>query len=198
MVRAGGVVLWHDYSIWHTGVYSYLNHVADSVPLSHIPRTALVCYHSRNQSRNSLQFFTEGNVNLKAIVTGANGMLGVDLCQELSAEGYQVRATDIQEMDVREPSQVRKVFTEFQPDVVFHLAALTNVDECEHHPDGSFRTNTIGTQNMALACQLADVPMVYISTISVFDGTKGEAYTEFDHPNPQSWSAVPSTKARKL
>jgi dTDP-4-dehydrorhamnose reductase len=29
--------------------------------------------------------------------------------------------------------------------------------------------------------------MVYISTISVFDGRKCEPYTEFDQPNPQSW-----------
>jgi dTDP-4-dehydrorhamnose reductase len=67
------------------------------------------------------------------------------------------------------------------------LAALTNVDDCERKPDDAYLTNTIGTQNVALACQSVDATMVYISTISVFDGQKCEPYTEFDQPNPQSW-----------
>jgi dTDP-4-dehydrorhamnose reductase len=68
-----------------------------------------------------------------------------------------------------------------------HLAALTNVDECEKAPESSFQTNSCGTQNIALACLKHDITMVYISTISVFDGEKCEPYTEFDKQNPMSW-----------
>lgn len=124
---------------------------------------------------------------MKVLVTGAKGMLGTDLCQALHQQEYPVYATDIQEMDVREPVQVQRTFADFAPDLVLHLAALTDVDGCEQEPDEAFRTNTVGTQNIALACQRVDVPMVYISTISVFDGNKCEPYTEFDTPNPQSW-----------
>ena len=114
-------------------------------------------------------------------------MLGTDLCRELEAQGYQVCATDIQEMDVRDPDQVRQTFNNFVPDLAMHLAALTDVDGCEREPNEAFRTNTIGTQNVALACQATNIPMVCISTVSVFDGRKCEPYTEFDTPNPQSW-----------
>lgn len=124
---------------------------------------------------------------MKVLVTGSKGMLGTDLCQEWRAEGHEILATDIQEMDVRDTARVQKTFAEYKPQLVLHLAALTDVDGCEREPKEAYRTNTIGTQNIALACQQADVPLVYISTLSVFDGTKSEPYTEFDTPNPQSW-----------
>jgi dTDP-4-dehydrorhamnose reductase len=123
----------------------------------------------------------------KVLVTGAKGMMGTDLCRILTDKGYEVTATDIEEMDVRDRDLVQQTVEEIGPQTVFHLAALTNVDDCEKYPDESFLTNTIGTQNVALACQAIDATMVYISTISVFDGQKCEPYTEFDQPNPQSW-----------
>ena len=124
---------------------------------------------------------------MKALVTGAKGMMGTDLCRILDERGYDVTATDIEEMDVRDRDLVQDTVEKIQPQTVFHLAALTNVDDCEKLPDESFMTNTIGTQNVALACQSIDATMVYISTISVFDGLKCAPYTEFDMPNPQSW-----------
>lgn len=123
----------------------------------------------------------------KAVVTGAKGMMGTDLCRILSQRGYEFLATDIEEMDIRDRDLVQDILEDYRPDVVFHLAALTEVDECERDPDGSFLTNTIGTQNVALATRAVDATLVYISTNSIFDGTKCEPYTEFDTPNPQSW-----------
>jgi dTDP-4-dehydrorhamnose reductase len=123
----------------------------------------------------------------RVLVTGAKGMMGTDLCKILSARGYDVSATDIEEMDVRDLDKVMHTVRELRPEIIFHLAALTDVDDCERKPDESFLTNTIGTQNVALAALQVDAAMVYISTASVFDGTKCEPYTEFDTPNPQSW-----------
>lgn len=122
---------------------------------------------------------------MKVLVTGAAGMLGSDLCPIFSEE-HSVIATDIDQMDVRDPEQVLGWSAEVQPDVIVHLAAVTDVDECERNPDIAYATNAIGTRNVALACQQVGAIMVYISTISVFDGTKCEPYTEFDVPHPQS------------
>ena len=135
---------------------------------------------------------------MRVLVTGANGMLGTDLCREMQTNGYEICATDIQEMDVREPSEVQKNFADFKPEMVLHLAALTDVDGCECEPEQAYRTNTIGTQNMALACQKVNVPLVYISTLSVFDGTKCEPYNEFDTPNPQSWYCRAKFEGEKI
>lgn len=114
-------------------------------------------------------------------------MMGTDLCRILCERGYDVAVTDIEEMDVRDRELVEETFQRERPEFVFHLAALTDVDDCERHPDEAFRTNTIGTQNVALSCLSVDATMVYIGTNSIFDGTKCEPYTEFDQANPQSW-----------
>ena len=135
---------------------------------------------------------------MRVLITGAKGMLGTDLCQEWQTQGYEICATDIQVMDVRQPGQVQKTFADFKPELVLHLAALTDVDGCEREPGQAYRTNTIGTQNIALACQTANVPLAYISTLSVFDGTKCEPYTEFDTPNPQSWYSRAKYEGEKI
>jgi dTDP-4-dehydrorhamnose reductase len=122
---------------------------------------------------------------VKILVTGAAGMLGSDLCP-LFAQEHDVVATDIEEMDVRDADQVMRWSTKVKPDLIVHLAAATNVDECERNPDLAYATNAIGTRNVALACQQTGAILIYISTISVFDGTKCEPYSEFDIPNPQS------------
>lgn len=44
MIRPGGVVLWHDYSFGHPGVYTYLNELAMQIPLINLEWTSLVCY----------------------------------------------------------------------------------------------------------------------------------------------------------
>jgi dTDP-4-dehydrorhamnose reductase len=123
--------------------------------------------------------------SMRVLVTGAKGMLGSDLCPVFGQE-YDVVATDIEEMDVRHPQNVLKAARAIQPQLVIHLAAATEVDECERYPDLAYHTNAIGTRNVALACQQVGAEMVYVSTISVFDGTKCTPYTEFDSPNPQS------------
>lgn len=122
---------------------------------------------------------------MNILVTGAAGMLGSDLCP-IFAQRHKVVATDIQDMDVRDSALVLRRMKEINPGLVAHLAAATDVDECERNPDLAYATNAIGTRNVALACQQVGAILVYISTISVFDGRKCEPYTEFDAPNPQS------------
>jgi len=67
---------------------------------------------------------------------------------------------------------------------VLHLAAATDVDLCEQEPDLAFRTNAIGTQNVALAARDVGAILVYVSTAGVFGGEKATPYTEFDEPAP--------------
>ena len=124
------------------------------------------------------------------LVTGASGVLGTELCKVLTTAGHRVLRTDINcpegvtHLDVRNTSEVIAVVSREHVGLVIHLAAETDVDRCEIDVDHAYRTNTLGTWNVALACQEEDIPMVYVSTAGVFDGAKNEPYTEFDHPNP--------------
>ncbi len=122
---------------------------------------------------------------MRVLVTGARGMMGMDVCR-VFAEQHEVIATNIEELDVRDAEAVLTFAEQVEPDLVLHLAAATDVDECERNPDAAYLANTIGTRNVALACQRTDAVMVYISTIAVFDGHKTEPYTEYDEPNPLS------------
>ncbi len=122
----------------------------------------------------------------RILVTGGRGMMGTDLCNLLRGQGHDVIETDIDDMDVRDPALVMSTTTRVRPDIVMHLAALTDVDGCERDSDAAFLTNALGTQHVGLACLKTGAELVYVSTLSVFSGEKGEAYTEFDEPDPRS------------
>ncbi len=122
----------------------------------------------------------------KMLVTGAGGMVGGYVSSVFS--DYELVLTDIVEgflrLDIRDPIAVKATLEHSKSDIVLHLAAATDVDRCEQKPDWAYHTNTIGTQNVALACQAFSVPLVYVSTAGVFWGDKPEPYIEFDVPKP--------------
>lgn len=123
---------------------------------------------------------------MKVLVTGANGMLGQDLCPILEDEGYEVIETDLNNLDITNLDMVKKVLTLEKPDIVVHCAAYTNVDKAEEDKDTAFLINAKGTENVAKICGENDILMIYISTDYVFDGTKKEPYLPDDKTNPIS------------
>lgn len=60
-----------------------------------------------------------------------------------------------------------------RPDAVIHCAALTDVDACEARPAEAERENVVVTARIAAAAASAGAFLAYISTDSVFDGTRG-------------------------
>lgn len=121
---------------------------------------------------------------MKILITGSNGQLGRELVGRL--QGTDFLATDVAEMDITNQENTLAVINAYQPDVVLHGAAYTNVDGAEQNSEIAYKINAIGTQNVAAACLQCGAKMVYISTDYVFDGTLGRAYHEFDQTNPQS------------
>lgn len=121
---------------------------------------------------------------MKILVTGANGMLGQDLCPILEDVGAFVIETDVDTLDITKGDAVEQALTEIHPDMVIHCAAYTNVDKAEDELETAKLINVTGTENIAKICGKLDIPLVYISTDYVFDGTKTEPYTPDDMPNP--------------
>jgi dTDP-4-dehydrorhamnose reductase len=126
----------------------------------------------------------------KILVTGCGGMLGSSVYRFFKKENYEILATDIDlneqwlsYLDVRDYENSHKIAIEFKPNIIIHLAALTNLEECEDNLKNTYNTNFLGTRNMSLICKELDIPLVYVSTAGVFDGKK-EIYTETDIPNP--------------
>ena len=121
---------------------------------------------------------------MRIAITGHKGQLGAALQNALA--GAELLGLDLPEHDISDPPSIRETITEFHPDLVIHGAAMTNVDECQREPETAYRVNTLGTQNIAIACGQCDAAMVHISTNDVFDGKLGRPYYEWDEPSPQS------------
>ena len=118
------------------------------------------------------------------LVTGANGMLGQDLCPILEDEGYEVVETDINTLDITNSDMVKKVLSGQKPDIVVHCAAYTNVDKAEEDYDTAHKINAVGTENLAKACAQNDITLVYISTDYVFQGNGAKPYKPTDETSP--------------
>ena len=126
----------------------------------------------------------------RILITGAFGQLGTSLRNILSDQSILAagRMIPMKEkngcalLDITELNQVRETITLFQPDVIVHLAAMTDVDGCERDPELAFDVNVRGTENLL---DNFSGRFIYISTDYVFDGTDGP-YGEDDETNPIS------------
>lgn len=119
---------------------------------------------------------TEG-LGTKVLATGAAGMVGAYLPDE-------VVKTTRAGLDVTDRRQLSARLDDEEPEVILHLAALTDVDRCEREPAHAFLHNALGTRNVALECARRGLTLVYVSTGAVFPGHKSEPYDEFDLTMP--------------
>lgn len=104
-------------------------------------------------------------------------------CSELRCTDIDLNAPWLEYCDVRNLDEFESDVRAFSPSVLIHLAALTDLEYCEHHPENAYKTNTIGAENAVLIANTLDIPLVYISTAGIFDGKK-ELYDDWDAPNP--------------
>lgn len=120
---------------------------------------------------------------MRIAITGHKGQLGTSL-ERLLQPQHELLLIDIPVFDITDRNNVTQAIVNFNPDIVIHAAAYTNVDGCAREPDTAYLINALGTQNTALACQRAGAIMIYISTNEVFDGRASSPYLEFDATNP--------------
>jgi dTDP-4-dehydrorhamnose reductase len=122
---------------------------------------------------------------MKMLITGGRGMLGRTLARHLQAE-HQVLSVDRNNCNITNRFAIDLACRNFQPDVVLHCAAMTDVDGAESDPDAAFNVNELGTANVAAACSEFDARLIAFSTDYVFDGLLERPYHEGDAPNPQT------------
>ncbi len=125
--------------------------------------------------------------NKKVLVTGHTGFKGSWLSLWLSELGAQVlgyalgpstdpnlfQAIDLknrirhEEADIRDEERLIKIFNEFQPEFVFHLAAQSLVRFSYDHPKMTYETNVMGTVNVLEAVR--KTPCVKVCCIVTSD-----------------------------
>lgn len=117
---------------------------------------------------------------MKVLITGAKGMLGRTLLEEL--KGFELIPTDM-EVDITSARQFDEAMALHRPDVVIHCAAMTAVDRCETERDLAFCINALGSENVARACAAHRARLVAISTDYAFPGDSDQPYSETDFAN---------------
>ena len=114
---------------------------------------------------------------------GNKGMLGTDVEILLKDEGMNYIASD-QEIDITNVDELKR-FAQSNPITwIINCAAYTAVDKAEDEPELAFKINAEGPHNIADIAKQMGAKLIHISTDYVFDGTKKDAYTETDIPNP--------------
>lgn len=121
---------------------------------------------------------------MRLLVTGVRGQLGHDLRNELEKRGHECVGVDIEEMDITDAAACQKVISESGVDGVIHCAAYTAVDAAEDNAELCMKINRDGTENIAQVCEKLDIPMMYISTDYVFDGTGTRPWEPDDERDP--------------
>ena len=130
---------------------------------------------------------------MKLLITGASGLLGINLAQETMSE-HEVLGVDrgklvnapfkVLKADLLDSGIVNSILDSVRPNWLINCAALADLDACENNPDLARRLNIDLPAQMAKACKARNISLVHISTDAVFDGEKDGFYTEEDLPNP--------------
>ena len=131
---------------------------------------------------------------LKVWISGANGHLGQALCTRLDREKYQLIATDVAEVDVTVPAEVRAFADANRPDVIINCTGFNDEDGCETDPDRAYRVNALGPRNLALACEKINARLIHVSTDYVFPGTANGGVALDESALPAPISAYGQTK----
>lgn len=148
---------------------------------------------------------------MKILITGSNGLLGqklVYLLQEhpehqfLATARGENRITkagsfNYQSVDITDKKEVLEVVRTYQPDVVIHTAAMTQVDDCEDQRALCWKLNVEAVAHWIQACQEYKVHLVHVSTDFIFNGTSGP-YKEEDEPAPLSYYGESKLAAERL
>ena len=145
------------------------------------------------------------------LITGSNGLLGQKLVDLLSKEDHiQLIATAkgenrlpnqegyvYQSLDITDNQQVNEVFATYNPQIVIHTAAMTNVDTCESDLEGCERLNVKAVEYIVQACEKQGSFLCHLSTDFIFDGADGP-YDEEAKPNPISIYGESKLKAEQI
>ncbi len=105
----------------------------------------------------------------KILVTGASGFVGSRFVKRWCNE-YTLLTPSHSEMDITDAASVDNYVMNNVPDVVVHLAAISNTLYCEQHPEESYKVNVEGAVNLARAAVRFGAKFVFFSSDQVYNG----------------------------
>jgi GDP-4-dehydro-6-deoxy-D-mannose reductase len=134
----------------------------------------------------------------KILITGLTGLAGGHLAELLIQNGHDVSGVDVHESslsklgkigekicfyecDVRDAINVQNLVERIQPDMIFHLAAITFSPTSWQDAQETYKVNILGTMNVLEAAMHNRVkPLIHIA------GSSAEYGMVYEHENPVS------------
>lgn len=129
---------------------------------------------------------------MKFLVTGSAGLVGRQIIKDISKSESSIYScyhnskpeTGIPiQIDLANKGSLIKAVEFTKPDVIIHLAAMTNVDQCEIGKKLAQKLNAKSTAILSEQAKKYDIFLIYVSTDYVFDGKSGMK-REVDKPDP--------------
>jgi GDP-4-dehydro-6-deoxy-D-mannose reductase len=100
----------------------------------------------------------------KILITGANGAIGEVLIQKLVEDGHELVVIDSKSKRLQNDDYFDDVENPSEIDLVYHLAALSNVPDSWSNPYQFININTLGTQKVLEFCSKYEVKLNFISS----------------------------------
>lgn len=123
----------------------------------------------------------------KSLIIGGAGFIGSHLVDVCLKNDSQVCVYDnfstgrrsflpsspelrVVEGDILNSKQLSETIQQFDPDVVYHMAAIHHIPTCEKIPEQALNVNIVGTESVLNACSENRVPrVVFTSTGALYD-----------------------------
>ena len=129
--------------------------------------------------------------NMKVLVTGGAGFIGVNLIKRLKEEGHRVVSLDNYDSGL-ESNHIEGVeyinadietieYLKGDYDLVYHLAALSRIQPSFEDPTETYRVNVTGTQVVADWAKVNNIKVVYAGSSSRWHDPYQSPYACFKH-----------------
>ena len=103
------------------------------------------------------------------LITGASGFVGNRATKALQGQ-YNLITPSHSELDITSAEEVEDFISLTKPDIILHLAAISNTGYCEEHPDESYLVNVVSVENLARSAQKHHSKLVFFSSDQIYNG----------------------------
>lgn len=107
---------------------------------------------------------------MKILVTGADGFCASRILDYYQSR-FAIEGKTHSELDFTHLHSVLQCFEQEMPAIVVHCGAVSDTGYCETNPSASWLINVIGAENIAIACALHHIKLIFFSTDQIYFGT---------------------------
>lgn len=139
---------------------------------------------------------------MKALVIGGAGFIGSHLCDALAEAGQEVYCVDNFSLGTRENiehlmkndrftlfetdaagGELDKIFRKTKPDIVYHLAANSDIQASAANPDVEYRNTYTTTYNVLACMRVYGIKRLFFASTSAVYGDKRDVFLDENTPN---------------